>query len=120
MPKQALEIKDDEQALVAVCGSEEMAEKVKALWEDIKEKKKLDVHGQGLTDESVGKMLKGLHMCAPRPVRRSTRRFSRSSRRTASRTSRRRSPSRPLLCTRRRLLRGDDFCVRVDSTDAIR
>ena len=66
MPKQAAEITDDEQALLAVCGSDSMVTMVKGLWDDIMEKKKLDVSGQGLTDEAVGRLLKGLHMCACR------------------------------------------------------
>ena len=42
MPKQAAST-DDEGALVAVCGSEAMAERVKQLWDEINEKKRLDV-----------------------------------------------------------------------------
>ena len=64
MPKQAAEITDDEGALLAVCGSETMVKQVKDLWDDIMEKKKLDVSGQGLNDDAVGRLLKGLHMCA--------------------------------------------------------
>jgi hypothetical protein len=64
MGKQAVEIKDDEQALLAVCGSDSMVERVKSLWDDIMTKKRLDVSGQGLTDDAVGRLLKGLHMCA--------------------------------------------------------
>ena len=65
MVKQAVEIKDDESALLAVCGTESMCERVKLLWEDIMEKKKMDVSDQGLSDEAVGRLLKGLHMCVP-------------------------------------------------------
>ena len=64
MPKQALEITDDESALLAVCGSESMVSAVKGHWEDIMERNYLDVSNQGLTDEAVGRLLKGLHMCA--------------------------------------------------------
>jgi len=64
MPKQAADITDDEGALLAVCGSESMVKMVKGLWEDIMEKKRLDVSDQGLTDESTGRLLKGLHMYA--------------------------------------------------------
>ncbi|MDC0525520.1 hypothetical protein OAO87_00880 [bacterium] len=64
MPKQASEIKDDEAALLAVCGSDSMVDRVKSLWDDIMEKKRLDVSNQGLTDDAVGRLLKGLHMCA--------------------------------------------------------
>ena len=63
MPKQALEIKDDESALLAVCGSESMAERVKELWERIMEDKKMDVSGQGMNDDEIQRLLKGLHMC---------------------------------------------------------
>ena len=65
MVKQAVEIKDDESALLAVCGTESMCERVKLLWEDIMENKKMDVSDQGLNDEAVGRLLKGLHMCVP-------------------------------------------------------
>ena len=58
------DIKDDEAALLAVCGSESMVDRVKALWEDIMEKKRLDVSNQGLNDDAVARLLKGLHMCA--------------------------------------------------------
>lgn len=64
MPKQAADITDDESALLAVCGSESMVTQVKECWEAIMEKNKLDVSGQGLNDESVNRLLKGLHMCA--------------------------------------------------------
>ena len=49
--------------LVAVCGSDAMADRVKILWEDIMDKKKLDCSDQGLDDEGVMRLLKGLHMC---------------------------------------------------------
>ena len=68
MPKQAAEVKDDEAALFAVCGSDSMVERVKALWDEILERKRLDVSDQGLTDEAVMRLLKGLHMCVPAPV----------------------------------------------------
>ena len=51
-------------ALVAVCGSEAAADQVEALWADIKTKNRLDLSDQGLSDEAVGRVLKGLHMCA--------------------------------------------------------
>lgn len=63
MPKQAATITDDDTALVAVCGSDAMADRVKILWEDIMDKKKLDCSDQGLDDEGVMRLLKGLHMC---------------------------------------------------------
>ena len=53
-------------ALLAVCGSDSMVERVKALWDDIIQNRRLDVSGQGLTDEAVGRLLKGLHMCVLR------------------------------------------------------
>lgn len=68
MPKQAAEITDDEAALAAVCGGETMAEKVRTIWSDMLEKKRLDVSNLGLTDESVQRLLKGLHMCANHPL----------------------------------------------------
>ena len=68
MPKQAATITDDDTALVAVCGGEAMADRVKALWEDIMEKKRLDVSDQGLDDDGVMRLLKGLHMCVAAPA----------------------------------------------------
>ena len=64
MPKQAADIKDDESALLAVCGSDSMMDRVKSLWEEMMEKKRLDCSNQGLTDDATGRLLKGLHMCA--------------------------------------------------------
>ena len=64
MPKQAVEIVDDDGALLAVCGTESMFDRVKQLWEEMMEKKRLDVSGQGLSDDEVVRLLKGLHMCA--------------------------------------------------------
>ena len=64
MPKQAADIQTDDQALLAVCGSESMVTQVKTLWEEMMEKKRMDVSGQGLTDDAVTRLLKGLHMCA--------------------------------------------------------
>lgn len=58
------EIRDDEDALLAVCGGSEMVDRVKALWKDMMDQKKLDVSNQGLSDDSVSRLLKGLHMCA--------------------------------------------------------
>lgn len=65
MVKQASEVATDEEAMLQVCGSESMVEKVKALWADMMEKKRLDVSDQGLSDDDVARLLKGLHMCAP-------------------------------------------------------
>ena len=39
MPKQAQEIETDNDALIQVCGSEGMMEKVRALWTEMMEKK---------------------------------------------------------------------------------
>ena len=64
MPRTAIEITDDEGALLAVCGSDSLVEQVKQLWTDINEKNKLDVSGRGLNDDAIVKVLKGLHMCA--------------------------------------------------------
>ena len=68
MPKQAATITDDDTALVAVCGGEAMADRVKALWKDIMEKNRLDVSDQGLDDDGVVRLLKGLHMCVAAPA----------------------------------------------------
>ena len=65
MVKQAADVKDDEAALLAVCGSDSMVERVKSLWDDITQKNKMDVSDQGLTDDAVVRLLKGLHMCVP-------------------------------------------------------
>ena len=65
MPKQASEVASDDDALLQVCGSEGMVDRVKALWTDMVEKQKLDVSDQGLNDDAVMRLLKGLHMCAP-------------------------------------------------------
>lgn len=64
MPKAVADVKTDEDALRQVCGGEEMAERVRVLWEDMLEKKRLDVSNQNLTDADVHNLLKGLHMCA--------------------------------------------------------
>jgi hypothetical protein len=64
MPKHVADIEDDDAALLAVCGGESMVDKVKATWEDILENKRMDVSGQGLDDDGVARLLKGLHMCA--------------------------------------------------------
>ena len=50
--------------LARLCGSEEMAERVKKLWEDLMEKKRLDVSKQRLSDTEVGMLLKGLYSMA--------------------------------------------------------
>ena len=65
MVKQATEVANDEDALLQVCGSDSMVTQVKAVWETMMEKKLLDVSDQGLSDEAVMRLLKGLHMCAP-------------------------------------------------------
>ena len=39
-----------------------MADRVVKLWDDIKTKNRLDVADQGLSDDAVGKLIKGLHM----------------------------------------------------------
>lgn len=67
MPKQAGSVDTDEDALLQVCGSEDMVEKVRALWTEMMEKKRLDVSDQGLSDDGVKRLLKGLHMYAPWP-----------------------------------------------------
>jgi hypothetical protein len=64
MVKQATEIATDEDALLQVCGGEAMVERVKAQWTAIMDTKRLDVSEAGLDDDAVGKLLKGLHMCA--------------------------------------------------------
>ena len=46
MPKHALESLDDDGALLAVCGSDSMFDRVKRLWEEMLEKKRLDVSGR--------------------------------------------------------------------------
>ena len=62
MRKEVAEIKSDEDALQQVCGGLEAAERVKTLWEDMMQKKRLDCSGLNLTDDDVSKLLKGLHM----------------------------------------------------------
>jgi len=42
-----------------------MADKVRSLWTEMIDKQKLDLSDQGLTDDAVMRLLKGLHMCAP-------------------------------------------------------
>ena len=66
MPREVAEVNTDEEALTQVCGGLAMAERVKALWADMLEKKRLDVSNQRLTDADVHSLLKGLHMCADR------------------------------------------------------
>jgi len=65
MPRQATEVATDDDALIQVCGSEAMADKVRSLWTEMIDKQKLDLSDQGLTDDAVMRLLKGLHMCAP-------------------------------------------------------
>lgn len=67
MPKQAMEITDDAGALVAVCGSEDMATRVRELWEELNETKKLDVSNKGYNDDEIQRLLKGLHMYVQMP-----------------------------------------------------
>ena len=50
-------------ALVQVCGGEEMADRATQLWDDIKAKNRLDVSDQNLSDDDVKCLIKGLHMC---------------------------------------------------------
>ena len=50
-------------ALVQVCGGEEMADRATKLWDDIKTKNRLDVSDQKLSDDDVKCLIKGLHMC---------------------------------------------------------
>ena len=50
-------------ALVQVCGGEEMADRATKLWDDIKSKNRLDVSDQKLSDDAVARLIKGLHMC---------------------------------------------------------
>lgn len=52
----------DADALVQVCGGEDMADKVKKLWDEMQEKKRLDVSDQRLNDDAIQRMIKGLHM----------------------------------------------------------
>lgn len=46
-----------------VTGGEAVADRVEALWEEIKTKNRLDLSDQGMSDETIGRLLKGLHMC---------------------------------------------------------
>ena len=48
-----------------VTGGEATADRVEALWEEIKTKNRLDLSDQGLSDDMIGRLLKGLHMCVP-------------------------------------------------------
>lgn len=64
MPRHAGEVQNDDDALLQVCGSEQMATKVRVLWTEMMEKQKLDVSDQGLNNDTVQKLIKGLHMCA--------------------------------------------------------
>jgi hypothetical protein len=64
MPRHAGEVQNDDDALLQVCGSEQMASKVRVLWTEMMEKQKLDVSDQGLNNDTVQKLIKGLHMCA--------------------------------------------------------
>uniref|UniRef100_A0A7S4BI96 Uncharacterized protein n=1 Tax=Chrysotila carterae TaxID=13221 RepID=A0A7S4BI96_CHRCT len=49
-------------ALVKICGGEDMAARVERVWEEMMEKKRIDLSGQRMTDEDFGFLLKGLHM----------------------------------------------------------
>ena len=64
MPRHANAVVNDDDALLQVCGSEQMATKVRVLWTEMMEKQKLDVSDQGLNNDTVQKLIKGLHMCA--------------------------------------------------------
>jgi len=64
MPRQASEVNSDEDALIQVCGNESMADKVRLLWTEMMDKQKLDVSDQGLDDDAVTRLLKGIHMYA--------------------------------------------------------
>jgi hypothetical protein len=64
MPRHAGAVQNDDDALLQVCGSEQMASKVRVLWTEMMEKQKLDVSDQGLNNDTVQKLIKGLHMCA--------------------------------------------------------
>ena len=64
-PKEVRDIKTDAEALIQVCGSESMAKKAQALWDEMHEKNRLDLSDQKLSDEEIGQLLKGIHMCAP-------------------------------------------------------
>ena len=50
--------------LARLCGSEEMASRVKKLWEDLMDKKRLDVSKEKLSDTEIGMVLKGLYSMA--------------------------------------------------------
>ena len=50
--------------LARLCGSEEMASRVKKLWEDLMDKKRLDVSKEKLSDTEIGMLLKGLYSMA--------------------------------------------------------
>ena len=63
-PRHANAVVNDDDALLQVCGSEQMATKVRVLWTEMMEKQKLDVSDQGLNNDTVQKLIKGLHMCA--------------------------------------------------------
>jgi hypothetical protein len=64
-PKEVLDIKTDEEALQQVCGGQETAEKAHKLWDEMHEKNRLDLSDQRLSDDEIGQLLKGIHMCAP-------------------------------------------------------
>ena len=55
---------DMSEDLTRLVGSEDMAERVTKLWEDLIEKKRLDVSKQKLSDTEVGLLLKGLYSMA--------------------------------------------------------
>ena len=50
--------------LARLCGSEEMASRVKKLWEELMDKKRLDVSKEKLSDTEIGMLLKGLYSMA--------------------------------------------------------
>eukprot|EP00966_Prymnesium_polylepis_P278624 6437175-Prymnesium_polylepis.1 len=67
-PKEVVNIKSDKEALIQVCGGESMAEKAQALWDEMHEKNRLDLSDQRLSDEEIGQLLKGIHMCERCPA----------------------------------------------------
>ena len=62
MPLSIAKVETDEEALVQVCGGEDTAEHVKTIWADLLKDGRLDLSGQRLGDEKIGRLLKGLHM----------------------------------------------------------
>lgn len=50
--------------LERLCGSLEMAEKAQKVWDDLMEKKRIDLSGQRLSDTEISSVFKGLHLLA--------------------------------------------------------